>query len=85
MENIDFTRDLLENKMTNKRLLNNDSGTATKISKNEENEGPKKKKAKVSLEKKSAVMTLHELKPNLKYEVSFIQIGNIINPFNFMS
>ena len=87
MENKDSTRSTFENKMTNKRSLKSDSGTATNISKNEEKESPKKKKAKVSLEIKSPVMALHELKPNLKYEVSVLQIKNNINenPHNFIS
>ena len=68
MENKDYILDSLKGKVAVKRLRSDDDETLTVISKYET---PEKKKSKISLENESPVTTLHQLEPNLKYEVSF--------------
>jgi hypothetical protein len=68
MEIKDNHLDPLEKNAAAKQIPSYDDGTSTEISKNET---PKKKKSKISLEELSPVMTLNQLEPNLKYEVSF--------------
>ena len=74
MEIKDNNLDSLESNVAVKRFSNCDDETLTEISKNE----TPKKKSKNLLKKLSPVMTLHQLEPNLKYEVSFHFFSNII-------